>query len=233
MPTVEFIYDQDCPNIESARGNLVKALSQTNLSPNWTEWDRNSSDSPLYAKGFGSPTILINGIDIADEKPQGGNNCRIYSLNGFNSGVPPVSLIVSALSGKPKNVRSWKTAFAAISGIGIILLPKLTCAACWPAYAAIMSSMGVGFFNYTEYMIPISVAALAITLVALGYRSRSRRGFGPFLLGFAASIIAIFGKFYLESDPMFYFCVVLLIVASFWNSWPRKTDSKACPACES
>lgn len=233
MPKVEFIYDNDCPNIEGARNSLIKAFSEMKLSPKWTEWDRNSIDSPPYAKDFGSPTILVNGKDIADEKPQGGNNCRIYSFNGSNGGIPPTKLIVAALTGRTTNLKSWRSVFAAAPGIGVILLPKLTCAACWPAYAAIMSSMGVGFFNYTEYLFPISLAALAITLAALSFRARSRRGYGPFALGLVASVVAIVGKFYFESDSMFYFSVSLLVLASIWNSWPKKIDSTACSACES
>ena len=233
MPKVEFIYDEDCPNIEGARGNLVKAFTEAKLIPKWTEWDRNSNDSPSYATKYGSPTILIDGQDIANEKPQSGNNCRIYAINGSNSGVPPVGLITTALSGNSRSPRNWKTALAAIPGVGIILLPKLTCAACWPAYAAIMSSMGVGFFNYTEYLFPISIAALVVTLVALGYRANNRRGYGPFYLGLLSSIAAVFGKFYFESNPIFYISISMLIVASFWNSWPNNSDSRACPACES
>lgn len=232
MLKVEFIYDQECPNVDRARSNLLRAFSTTNLSPKWTEWDRNAADSPDYVRNYGSPTILVDGEDIGGGGPQPGNNCRIYSIGGSDPGVPPVDMIVSKLKGKGLSRKSsWKTAFAAIPGIGIVLLPKLTCAACWPVYAAIMSSLGVGIFNYSEYLFPITLVALLVTLMALGYRASSRRGFGPFYLGLFASIVAVFGKFSVESDPVFYLGVVMLVISSFWNSWPKKVDSQACSTC--
>lgn len=234
MAKVEFIYDLECPNVDQARSNLVIALNKAKHPAKWKEWDRNSEDSPDYAKEYGSPTILVDGKDIVGSEPQSENNCRIYSFGGSNSGVPPVDMIASKLNGHRFGRKvSWKAAFAAIPGIGLVLLPKLTCAACWPAYAAIMSSMGVGFFNYTDYLFPISLIALLITLVALGFRAKSRRGYGPLYLGLIASAVVLLGKFSLESNPIFYLGVIMLVVSSFWNSWPKQMDSKACSACES
>ena len=233
MPRVEFIYDSECPNVKPARENLVKAFAEAKISPKWTEFDRNSEESPSHVRKYGSPTILVDGEDIGGETPQDGNNCRIYSVQGNSSGVPPIELIAKALKNPQTSSSGWKAALAAIPGIGIILLPKLTCAACWPAYAAIMSSMGVGYFNYTEYLFPISIAALIVTLIALAYKANSRRGYGPFFLGLTASVIALLGKFHFESDPVFYASVSFLLVASLWNSWPVKTNSQdTCSACE-
>ena len=62
---VELIYDLGCPNVESARSMLIKAFTRTGQSARWREWDRNAADCPDYARGFGSPTILVNGRDIA------------------------------------------------------------------------------------------------------------------------------------------------------------------------
>src|SRR3954462_8565336 len=38
-----------------------------------------------------------------------------------------------------------KQAAAALPGIGFSLLPKMLCPACWPAYAGIVSALGLGF----------------------------------------------------------------------------------------
>lgn len=230
MPKVEFIFDQDCPNVEDARANLIKAFTSAKLTPKWTEWNRNDASSPSYARKYGSPTILVAGKDISGVKPSENNNCRVYRNAGRNTGIPSIELIAAALTKKSGGF--FRSTLTAIPGVGVILLPKLTCAACWPAYAAIMSSFGVGFFNYTDYLFPISIAALAFALGALIYKAKTRRGYGPFWLGLAASCFAIVGKFYIESDSGFYFGVVTLIVASFWNSWPKKSVSQACGACE-
>jgi len=230
VPKVEFIFDKNCPNVKDARANLVKAFATKKLTPKWTEWDRNDTASPTHAREYGSPTILVDRKDISGAKPSDNNSCRVYLSSGTHKGVPPIELIAEALTAKSGGF--FRTTLAAIPGIGIILLPKLTCAACWPAYAAIMSSIGVGFFNYTDYLFPISIAALAFALGALLYKAKTRRGYGPFWLGLISSCFAIVGKFYIESNYIFYFGVVTLIAASFWNSWPKKNVSQACTVCE-
>ena len=42
---------------------------------------------------------------------------------------------------------------ALLPAIGAALLPKLTCPACWPAYAAVLSALGVSFVDYTPYLL--------------------------------------------------------------------------------
>ena len=95
---IELIYDKDCPNMEKARRNIHTALIRTGLPQIWKEWDRNDPSSPIHAKNFGSPTVLVDGRDVAGASETEGNNCRVY-LYGLNSiqGVPPVEQIVSAL----------------------------------------------------------------------------------------------------------------------------------------
>ena len=86
---------------------------------------------------------------------------------------------------------------AALPGIGVSLLPKLMCPACWPAYAGIVSALGFGFLISAKYLLPLTVCFLAITATALGYRASRRHGYGPFALGFVAAAVILCGKFYL------------------------------------
>ena len=37
MPTVELLYDKECPNVAEARANLKRAFATVGLSPSWTE----------------------------------------------------------------------------------------------------------------------------------------------------------------------------------------------------
>jgi hypothetical protein len=41
--------------------------------------------------------------------------------------------------------RAWKQGLLATPGIGVPLLPKLMCPLCWPAYAGLLSTLGLGF----------------------------------------------------------------------------------------
>lgn len=74
----------------------------------------------------------------------------------------------------------------------------------------------------TRYLLPLTVICLIIALASLAFRARSRQGYGPFLVGMAASATMIGGKFWLTNGYIAFVGIVLLIGASVWNSWPRK-----------
>src|SRR5258708_6404881 len=127
--------------------------------------------------------------------------------------------------------RIVKHGLLALPGVGVSLLPKLMCPACWPAYSALLSSVGLGFLISTPYLLPLTVLFLAVAVGSLGFRASSRRGYGPFWVGVAAATLILVGKFYLESIPTAYAGVGLLIAASVWNTWPRRATVVAvCPA---
>ena len=119
----------------------------------------------------------------------------------------------------------------ALPGIGISLLPKLACPLCWPAYAGLLGSVGLGFLISSAYLLPLTAGLLALTLVAMAFRAKSRHGYGPFLLGLVASIGVLLGKFAWESHPTMYGAVGLLVVASVWNAWPHHIEVESC--CDS
>ena len=95
MPTVDLIYDIDCPNVEAARSNLRRAFADVSLAPSWVEHEIGNPASPERVRGHGSPTILVNGRDVAGTAPSAEASCRIYTTGG---GAPPVELIAAALS---------------------------------------------------------------------------------------------------------------------------------------
>jgi len=103
--TVELIFDQTCPHVAVARDRLRAALAHAGLPAVWQEWERRAPDSPPYVQQWGSPTILVNGRDVAasDAHPSaldGSAGCRVYpDAAGRFEGAPAVSTIVTALSG--------------------------------------------------------------------------------------------------------------------------------------
>lgn len=235
MPTVELIYDRDCPNVPQARENLLRAFSQAGLAPSWQEWDRADAEAPAYARAYGSPTVLVHSKDVAGSKGSDATSCRIYvNGEGRNQGVPPVDMIVTALNG------SFTTPARKHFGAGIVpllpaivaaVMPKLVCPACWPAYAGILSAVGLGFINYSPYLLPLTTVFLAVVLVSLAWRAKTRRGYAPLLLGGMAAAIVLIGKFHFDSDNATYLGVALLVAASLWNSWPRRQAKVSCSAC--
>ena len=129
--------------------------------------------------------------------------------------------------------RTWKQNLLAAPGIGLSLLPKIACPACWPAYAGLLSSIGLGFLvpNLT-YLLPLTVVFLLIAVGTLAIRARQRRGYVPFILGMVAASLILFGKFSLASNPALYAGLGLLILASVWNSWPVTSRCICAPAAE-
>jgi len=100
MAKVELIFHTGCHNLQSARDNLGAALAELKMEQDWSEWNSDDVDAPEYAKQYGSPTILIDGKDVANAEPTGsGSCCRVYDLgNGKTSGIPTVEIIKKRLS---------------------------------------------------------------------------------------------------------------------------------------
>ncbi len=109
------------------------------------------------------------------------------------------------------------------------MLPKLACPACWPAYAGLLSSVGLGFLISTAYLLPLTAAFLFLAVAALVFRANKRRGYGPFVLGLVAGSAVLLGKFAWESKLTMYSALGLLVVASLWNAWPlRDSEAATC-----
>ena len=243
-PRVELVYDSDCPNVTATRAALLQAFAQAGLPASWTEWNRKSPDSPESVRAYGSPTILVDGADVAGAEPgAGADHCRVYvdRENRFR-GVPPVEGIAAALmtanhDAAPSGARAtapdgWRGLLGVLPGLAAALLPVGTCPACWPAYAAVLGSVGLGFLFTETYLLPLTAVFLALALAALAYRARSRRGYGPFGLGMAAAAIVLSGKFALSSTAPLYTGLVLLVGAALWNAWPHHVaPAGSCAAC--
>ena len=130
----------------------------------------------------------------------------------------------------------WKQGLLALPGVGVSLLPKLACPLCWPAYAGLLSSVGLGFLLSAAYLLPVTAGFLVIAMGAMAFKANSRHGYGPFLLGLIAAAGVLLGKFRWESKATMYGAVGLLVIASVWNARPiRGMSSQAdiCDRCES
>jgi hypothetical protein len=88
--------------------------------------------------------------------------------------------------------------------------------------------MGMSFLLETVYLLPLTIFFLTVSVGALGFRARRRRGYGPFAVGVLAGGLLLVGKFVIESDVAVYSSLALLIAASVWNAWPTK--AKGVPA---
>ncbi len=91
---VELIYFDGCPNAEQARSNLKDAIARAGCGCSIIEWKHGDASAPDYVGKYGSPTILIEGNDIAGDSGIGcsASSCRIYE-----DGIPSVETIQKAL----------------------------------------------------------------------------------------------------------------------------------------
>jgi hypothetical protein len=91
----------------------------------------------------------------------------------------------------------------------------------------------VGFFDYTPWLLPLTLVFLVFTLATLAWGASQRRGYRPLALGLAATAILVIGKFGFDADSAIYIGIAVLVGASLWNAWPRHAiASPACPACK-
>ncbi len=236
MADVVLLYAKDCPNVREARTNLLHAFTRAGTAPAWREVDLDASDTPDAWRRLGSPTVLVDGDDVADGAAADGASCRVYA--GL-ARAPDVDSIAGRLRASPPTPadsppptrRAARLSVAALPGIVLALLPKGMCPACWPAYAAVLSSLGVGYLMDDRYLLPITIGALALATVAMAYRARLRRGFGPAIVAAGAGAALVVGKFALDlPDAFAYPTVAVFTAAAIWNSWPVRRKA-ACPAC--
>jgi len=178
MLTIELIYAYNCPNVIATRQQLIKTLVQKKLDVKWIEWEQSNINSPSYVSDYGSPTILINNQDVVSSA--GTDCCRLYPDENGVLGVSPtitnISRKIDEVLASDSNRENQKTnsskllfrlsrpslaslkkTILLLPSILIALIPKLTCPACWPAYSALLSSVGINFLNYSNYLLPLTV----------------------------------------------------------------------------
>lgn len=126
----------------------------------------------------------------------------------------------------PKEKSSFLGSIFASSGAGTAVLAKLACPACYPAAAALFSSLGLGYVLNEAYLNIFSAFLIVASLFGLAYRAKSRRGYAPFILGLSAAAAGVIGKL-TGLDWLFFSGVGGLISASVWNIVPQRS----CSAC--
>ena len=201
---VEFIYDPDCPNVAEARAQLLRAFTETGISPRWVEWSRDSAEAPAYVRGFGSPTLLVNGHDVAEQTSDHGNACcRLYAgPSGALRGAPSVEQIVTALQAHGLAGPIRRQLPLALPALLVSLLPNLTCPACWTAYGTVLGALGLGFVSTGVWLLPLTIVSLLVALWGFAAAAIARRGYGPLVIGLAAAFALIIGKFFLNSNTL-------------------------------
>ena len=97
QPKVELIFDAACPNVPQAREVIKQALQVTGLDGGWQEWEIHDQACPAYARHYGSPTILVDEVDVSPDANNDCACCRIYPENTQFKGCPSVADVIAAI----------------------------------------------------------------------------------------------------------------------------------------
>lgn len=97
---VEFQYFDGCPNADETIANLLELVKDGIISENdITVTVIPDIETAKKLNFLGSPTILINNIDIyTEETPKTFRySCRIYEFNGKKTGIIPKDFIAKQI----------------------------------------------------------------------------------------------------------------------------------------
>lgn len=83
---------------------MATACREAGVPAVWTEWSSEDPDCPEYARNLGSPTVLVNGEDVAPgphswapREANEGPRCRMYRDGDSIVPVPPKRRIAQAI----------------------------------------------------------------------------------------------------------------------------------------
>jgi hypothetical protein len=219
---IQLLYFPGCPNVEATREVLRRSLRACGVPSPFEEIDITAPETPEPLRAWGSPTILVEGQDIAGERPAG-SSCRLYrGAPGPRPGVPPEAMIRAAIERSRPPRRELTRSLSVLPGALLALLPAATCPACVAAYAGVVSALGLGFLLTERVLAPLIVGFLAASLVSVGWSARGHRRLGPLITTAAGSAAVVLGRLIWSVPLLVYGGVALLLGASLWNLWLKR-----------
>ncbi len=81
---IDLVYFEGCPHAAAARERLREALTSLGSSALWNEWDTGEAGTPERVRGFSSPTVLVNGLDVEGKAPTTGAGCAVGGGPSFD-----------------------------------------------------------------------------------------------------------------------------------------------------
>ena len=96
---VQLVTFSGCPNAAAARAVLERVLSSSGIHAAIEEVDTTAPETPEALRGWGSPTILIDGVDIEGQETPNSASCRLYRDSaGRLRSAPPEATLRAALA---------------------------------------------------------------------------------------------------------------------------------------
>lgn len=96
---IQLITFSGCPNASATRSLIERTVAAAGILASIEEVDTLAPDTPAPLRAWGSPTILLNGVDVGGERAPTGPACRLYpGDDGQMHGVPSGTLLSAALN---------------------------------------------------------------------------------------------------------------------------------------
>jgi hypothetical protein len=219
---IQLLYFPECPNVAATRAALARTLVTTGVDAHVEEVDVTGPGTPDELRRWGSPTVLVDGLEVTGEKASSCGACRLYADPGARSGVPSDALLAAALRRAQPRRRRWIGALGAVPGGIVSLLPAVHCPACLGAYAALLSSLGIGFLLKERVLAPLIALMLLAGIASVTWSGRSHRRRGPLALTIPASAAIACGRLVWNVGPLVYGGSIVLAGASVWNLWLKR-----------
>lgn len=115
-----------------------------------------------------------------------------------------------------------RSLLASLPGIALALLPKFTCPACWPMWASVFPSLGLGLVLDERFAVPLLAVFLLPAVAMLAIGARRRRGHAPFAVGLVGAALVVAARSGLAGEAVERCGLALFVGASVWNAWPRR-----------
>ena len=170
-PGITLVYDADCPNLPAARLALREALEHEGREPQWVEYDRAAADTPAPLLRYGSPAILVDGVDVAGEAGRAGAaSCRVYPSERGLCGVPSAETIAAAIAQRTALANTPQISKAAASGaLGLAFVSALGWLCCLPiasgAFGVALAAIAATVGPWWPLLATLSLVFLVITVV--------------------------------------------------------------------
>ncbi len=158
---IQLLHFEGCPNVDAARAALRKAMTAEKIYASVEELDVEAPNAPESVHGWGSPTILIDGADVAGvARSTSSSACRLYP-----GGAPSVDMIRDRLSAVRAGAPDVRPRIA-LPMVGAVTAAIAASACCLlPAALAVVGVSGAGFAArfapYRTYFLVATGLALA------------------------------------------------------------------------
>ena len=208
---VQVLYFTGCPNHTPTVDLARQVIAEIGVDAEIEEVEVTSGDDAAEVRFLGSPTVLVDGVDIepsARDRNDFGFSCRTYD----GAGVPPRALMVAAV----------ESAVAEEEGRGVAPVRCETNDGCAPTTAARVAETPESRERTGLWAIGGSVGSAALASACC---------WGPLvLLGVGASAAGVSTAFE-RTRPLFLALAAVFLSTGFYLNYFSKRRAVACSTC--